>query len=576
MEEQVRDASAPRTENRASPAVGDGWADLRRLAILVLLVVALRAWQITHTEVASRDSICYIRIAWHLQRGNWREVIPHAPQHPGYSLAVLGMSLPVRHFIPNDLPRAWQLSAQLTSALASVLLLVPMFYLGRELFDRRVAFWACVLFQCLPTSGKVMGDGLSDTLFLLCTCTGLWLACVALRRGSWIVFALTGLASGLAYLTRPEGALVVGVTGLVLLGVQLNPAWRRSWKSVLGNGVALSLAALALMTPYMLLIGGVTVKNTPNIMMHSEREDADWEGRLRPQVAEEGRATIAWNNGWLNAVGHLVDAQRSAKSQSVLPLFVGAQGARRGTEQGVLLRDVDAGAAGSVVVPRSLPARARRLGAAAGLPSPRRPALPRRREDGLSVRPPFARGHSVQLFLGRRCGRTARREAGVGSGTSAPALAGSRWTDGRVWSMGLLLLLSIAPLPRTLQSLHAERAGFRPVGRWLAENTCPGDFIEDPYCWTYYWAGRVFVEGLTSLPAQQPPCYYVVLEESKNEHVHLVSLRQALLDVLRQKGSTVVHEQAVRRGKSDVKILVWRVPGAYGWTPLPALPGQNK
>ena len=190
-----------------------GWADLRCLAILVLLVVAIRTWQITHTEVASRDSISYIRIAWQLGHGDWREVMPHSPQHPAYPLAVLAMSLPVRQFIPDDLPRAWQLSAQLASALASVLLLVPMFYLGRELFDRRVAFWACLLFQCLPTSGKVMGDGLSDTLFLLFACAGLWLACVALRRGSWIAFALTGLAGGLAYLTRPEGALIVGAPG---------------------------------------------------------------------------------------------------------------------------------------------------------------------------------------------------------------------------------------------------------------------------------------------------------------------------------------------------------------------------
>ena len=159
--------------------------DLRCVAILVLLVVAIRGWQITHTEVASRDSISYIRIAWQLENGPWRQVFPSSPQHPGYPLAVLGMSLPVRHFLPDDLPHAWQLSAQLVSALASVLLLVPMYFFGREVFDRRIAFWSCVLFQCLPTSGKIMSDALSDTLFLLFACSGLWLASLALRRNSW-------------------------------------------------------------------------------------------------------------------------------------------------------------------------------------------------------------------------------------------------------------------------------------------------------------------------------------------------------------------------------------------------------
>src|SRR6185437_4959200 len=107
-------------------------------------------------------------------------------------------------------------------ALASILMLVPMFYFGREVFDRRIAFWSCLLFHCLPTSGKIMCDALSDTLFLLFACSGLWLATVALRRRSWPLFALTGLAGGLAYLTRPEGALIVGATGLVLIGAQAN------------------------------------------------------------------------------------------------------------------------------------------------------------------------------------------------------------------------------------------------------------------------------------------------------------------------------------------------------------------
>ena len=64
MEEQGRGGSAQGTETRSSPSLRAGWADLRCLAILVLLVVAVRAWQITHTEVASRDSICYIPVSY--------------------------------------------------------------------------------------------------------------------------------------------------------------------------------------------------------------------------------------------------------------------------------------------------------------------------------------------------------------------------------------------------------------------------------------------------------------------------------------------------------------------------------
>ena len=58
------------------------------LLILMLLVAGLRAWQITHTEVAARDSIGFIRYAWLLENSDdWKSVIKDAQQHPGFPLA---------------------------------------------------------------------------------------------------------------------------------------------------------------------------------------------------------------------------------------------------------------------------------------------------------------------------------------------------------------------------------------------------------------------------------------------------------------------------------------------------------
>ncbi len=590
MEGQRLSESTQGTETTSAPAAGAAWANLRRLALLVLLVVGIRAWQISHTEVISRDSISYIRIAWQLEHGDWRQVLPQSPQHPAYPLAVLGLSRMVHPFLPENLPGAWQLSAQLASALASVLLVVPMFFLGRELFDRRAAFWACVLFQCLPTSGKVMADGLSDTLFLLFACWGLWLACVALRRRSSVVFALTGLAGGLAYLTRPEGALVLGATGLVLLALQVRRQRRRPWRSVLANGAALSVPALAVMVPYMVLIGGITVKNTPNIMIDKPRPDADWEGRLRPHASKDkalrshgtaaGSTLLAiwWGPGdadFESTLKQIKDPRDLPNAQppshylwafkalylelskgffytAWLPALLGLWWFRdrfRLPGTWVLL-----------LVCLLLVALLYRVAEKMGYLSDR---------------------HLLLVILcGSYWAAAATAALGVklaqGAARLRPTLAGTRWTDGRLWSLGLLLLLTLAPLPRTLQRLHAERAGFRSVGQWLAENTCPGDFIEDPFCWSYYYAGRVFLEGATGLAAQQPPCFYVVLEQSKNRHPHLVSLYMAVVHTLQQKGSEIIHQREVLRGKDKVQILVWKVPGPYQWAPLPALPSQSR
>jgi hypothetical protein len=563
---------------------------MRHLAILVVVAVALRAWQLTHTEVASRDSISYVRIAWQLEHGPWRQVMSAAPQHPAYPLAVLAMSQLVRHFIPDDLPRAWQISAQLVSALASVLLLVPMFYLGREMFDDRIAFWACLLFQCLPASGKVMSDGLSDTLFLLFACTGLWLSALALRRRSVWLFILTGLAGGLAYWTRPEGALLIAASGLVLLGMQGRRSWRQEWRSVLLQGSALSLTALAVVAPYMLLIGGLTVKNTPNLLLNQQRPDADWERRLLPQPVPKAephtqvpQLSSVLLAAWFGPGDRTFD-KLASNITDLRELHNYRMPSRYGWALKAFLLEAGKGFFYVVWLPALLGLwwRRERFRLVPGVWVSLLVCsvlcillyLMAEKMGYLSDR------HLLLLIL---CG-TYWAVAGIlvigdklalGAARLWPVLAGGRGAEGWTWALALLLLLTIAPLPRTLARLHAERAGFRSVGHWLAKHIKPGDFIEDPYCWAYYYAGRVFLEGRHDLPASKPSRFYVVLEESKNRHVRLVSLQKAVEDILCSNGAKIVHAEEVRRGRDKATLQVWEVPGPFRWLPTPPLPGQR-
>jgi hypothetical protein len=138
-----------------------------------------------------------------------------------------------------------------------------------------------------------------------------------------------------------------------------------------------------------------------------------------------------------------------------------------------------------------------------------------------------------------------------------PDGARARWLRGVV-PLALLLVLTGVPLARTLETLHADRAGFRTAGSWLARHTCPGDYVEDPYAWAHYYAGRVFVEGQSTLPTHTPPVSYVVLEHSRNPHPHLPPVRQALAAAARGK---VVRRWPVRRGKDGAEVVVYEVPG---------------
>jgi hypothetical protein len=515
-----------------------GWGDRRWLTALVVLAVVLRVWQVWHTEVTSRDSIGYIRIAWQLEHEDWRQVLPRSSQHPLYPLAVLAASVPVRHWYGGDLAVAMQLSAQLASCVAGVLLVMPMFYLGRELFDRRTAFWATLLFQCLPATGKMMADGLSEPLFLLCVSTALLFAVRGLRSGSAPALALAGLASGLAYLTRPEGLVVTGTTGLVLLALQARVRSHWPWRRFLVGGAALTAGALLAAGPFMGVIRGFTVKNTARWVSDPRVEVKPVEAMPEVAQASPGPAICAGPVVWAVWWGDKHPPQEGPSARSwwavqalgavlakaffyvfwlpaVLGLWCYRDRFRREPGTWVL-------ALTSLLIGLVLYRVARLMGY-------------------------LGERHFVLIVL-----------CGVYWSGAGMLLIADRLRSGYA-SLGVMLLVVAVPLAKALETLHADRAGFRAAGRWLAQHACPGDYVKDPYSWAHYYAGRVFLEGRSGAPAHVPPVSYVVLERSKNTHPHLPEVQDALHDIERGRP---VQSWPVRRGKESAEVVVYEVAGA--------------
>src|SRR3954467_11677294 len=124
-------------------APGLGRRDLALVLLLFVLAGGMRCWILTHTEVAARDSIGFIRYALQFQHQPWSEVVCGNHQHPLFPLSVLAVSVPVRLCQGSMEPTAdaMRLSAQIASILAALLLVIPMYFLGKRLFSRSVAFW---------------------------------------------------------------------------------------------------------------------------------------------------------------------------------------------------------------------------------------------------------------------------------------------------------------------------------------------------------------------------------------------------------------------------------------------------
>ena len=85
-----------------------------------------------------------------------------------------------------------------------------------------------------------------------------------------------------------------------------------------------------------------------------------------------------------------------------------------------------------------------------------------------------------------------------------------------------LVILTFCWLPVTLKPLHANRAGHKAAGQWLATHSDPADKLIDPFCWAHYYAGRVFMEGVTpNKPAGSKETFYAVVDGPEKEHVRL-------------------------------------------------------
>jgi 4-amino-4-deoxy-L-arabinose transferase-like glycosyltransferase len=513
---------------------------------LVLLAIALRIWLIRHTEVAARDSIGFIRTALELEKQRWTEVLRRSQQHPGYPVALMLVSWPVRQLLGGTTAVTMQLSAQLTSSLAGVLLVIPMFLLGCDLLDRRAAFWGTALFQCLPVCAHLLSDGLSEATYLLLITLALLCAVRSLRRGSVIGFALCGVCGGLAYLTRPEGALIVLATALVALGVQLVPAWRWPWRRTLACGGALLGAALLVASPYMFVIGGFTQKPTPLKMLESVWQEPK---SASPPTKEISRRTVLPSSS----------QTPPALVASILGIYAPEELKDRrwwglqaiGTEVikdylyilgiPVLLgmwwfRDRMRLVPGAWVLMTLCGLQILvlwRLALAVGYVSER---------------------HVLLLVLcGVFTGAAAVGRIGDGLARLIPSPR-ARWVP-----LAFLALMIGFALPQTFKPMHANRAGHRAAGEWLAANTIPVDPVVDPFCWAHYYAGRVFWEGKAPpLPVGHRVTQYVVLEQSDHDHYRLPTIKHAQ-DLAAQ--GTLVYHWPTTKPASQAKVAVYAVPG---------------
>lgn len=549
--------------------------DYARIAALVAVSAAVHLWLVGHTSVTARDGIGFARYAINLQTPENAtrpstpaaaadppkrvetavDVIAAEKHPPGYPVAVWLAAKCVRKAEgvaePDAAGHAGQflLAAQLVSAAAALLLVVPTYLIGRMLLGRFAGFAAALLLQVLPVPARVTSDALSEGAFLLAAAVALMFGVRAVRRPGVGGFLLCGLATGLAYLVRPEGLLVAGAVGLTAGWLGLTRRWPRDL--ALGRLAGLAVGVALIAGPYMLLIGKVTNKPTGDGMIPSLPDPRsqllkDRSGGLPPAGAggpvfgaywvippEAGTTGTVWPavGGVAKELGkglHYVGAGLAVLGVVFLRRRVAA-------EPGLALLLVSAGL--NVVLLIGLGMKGYHIsGAHTGYISER---------------------HTLPLVM-TGCVFAAAALEPVAAALSCLPLVGRFWA-GRLAPAGLLLTVVAAALPATLKPLHDHREGHKHAGRWLAGQVRDQDCLIDPFEWAQWYSGR----SLHNVPPDPPAAEvtYAVVDDKEHHsdsHERLPRMDDAR-NVARDGRSVVAYHWPEDAPVAAAKVKVYKL-----------------
>lgn len=488
--------------------------DYLLLALLAAASAGVHLWLVAHTKVTARDGVGFARYALGIQspesagppdpsRSSF-DVIRAEKQHPGYPAAIWITAKFVRKSVDMPLADSTLLAAQLVSAAASLVLVVPMYILGRMLFGRRVAFMAALLFQVLPVPAHITSDALTEATYLLPAVTALAVGTWAVRRGRVGGFLLCGMATGAAYLVRPEGLMIGVAIGAVVCWLGILRVWPRDL--AFGRLAALVVGIGLIATPYVILIGGkLTQKPNPSqILNPTDNPRARMlHGRLgAPTNPVTGAPLFAsfWTlpdgAGRIGAVWPAMSAALKETSQGLH--YAGVAFAILGV---IALRRRVAADPGLAVLFALLGVNA----VAVMLVGIRGYEVYDTRVYYVSER------HVILIVLTScffaaaglsECGRLLRTD---------PRLA-------RFVTLGLLGLLVATALPSTLKPLHANREGHKHAGEWLRDRLQGDDCLIDPFEWAGYYSQRT-MHHIFADP-EHPEVTYVVVDDKVHDDAH--------------------------------------------------------
>ncbi len=176
------------------------------MGYIVALALLIRVVVSSLTFLISRDGVRFIEVACSLAANDMHRIVAEQ-YHPLYPFFIY-----LVHFISPD----WSVAARMAAIIMGGLTVIPLFYISKTLFDKRVAIITTLVYAFHPYAVRYSADALSESTYIFFFLCALWVGYKACHDKLRPLLALcAGVLVGCAYLTRPEGLgmmLIVGAT----------------------------------------------------------------------------------------------------------------------------------------------------------------------------------------------------------------------------------------------------------------------------------------------------------------------------------------------------------------------------
>lgn len=140
-----------------------------------------------------------------------------------------------------------EIAGRLASCLMGALLVVPVYLMGRELYDKRVGFLSAIAVILFSPFVDCSLQPLSQATYVTLLTTGIYLGVVSIKTRSLPLYFLLGLTFSAVYLTRPEGLVpfaFVAITVSIVVLIERSLTIRSKVKTIFLILLGFSITAL--------------------------------------------------------------------------------------------------------------------------------------------------------------------------------------------------------------------------------------------------------------------------------------------------------------------------------------------